>query len=61
LVDQWLFLEGLGFQPLGFRLYKDINVDTGEDLTPEQLRNTTMNPVTRGIKQVNLADADGAD
>ena len=54
-------LEGLGFQPLGFRLYKDINVDTGEDLTPEQLWNTTMNPVTRGIKRVNLADAAEAD
>jgi hypothetical protein len=33
-------LEELGFQPLGFRLYKDINVDTGEDLTPEQSRKT---------------------
>ena len=54
-------LEELGFQPLGFRLYKDINVDTGEDLTPEQLRNTTMNPVTRGMKQVTLEDAAEAD
>ena len=54
-------LEELGFQPLGFRFYKDINVDTGEDLTPEQLRSTMMNPVKRGMKQVTLADAAEAD
>ena len=30
-------------------------------MTPEQLRNTTMNPVTRGVKQVTLEDAAEAD
>jgi hypothetical protein len=38
-------LEGLGFQPLGFRFYKDINVDTGEDLTPEQSRKTLSHDI----------------
>ena len=38
-------LKELGFQPLGFRLYKDINVDTGEDLTPEQSRETPIHNI----------------
>lgn len=38
-------LKELGFQPLGFRFYKDIAFDTGEDLTPEQSRETPIHNI----------------
>jgi hypothetical protein len=38
-------LNELGFQPLGFRFYRDIKVDTGEDLTPEQSRETPIHNI----------------
>ncbi|HUV79856.1 MAG TPA: hypothetical protein VMW40_03385 [Candidatus Bathyarchaeia archaeon] len=38
-------LSECGFQPLGFRFYKDINIDTGEDLTLEQSRETPIHNI----------------
>jgi hypothetical protein len=38
-------LEGFGFQPLGFRFYKDIAIDTREDLTPEPSRDTPIHNI----------------
>ena len=35
-------LKELGFQPLGFRFFKDIKRETGEDLTLEQSRKTLL-------------------
>jgi hypothetical protein len=38
-------LTELGFQPLGFRFYKDINIDTGEALTSKQSRETLIHNI----------------